>query len=367
MGDSMREAMESAFDTAAEAADEQEEETGGPEAGAEESVGASEAEAEAGGQEEPVGEEPADGGGPADEPASPEPEPVLAEADAEGDAPLLGDAEKAPVSWTPAAREHWGAIPPAAQAEINKRESDISRGLQQAAGHKRVADEYYQTVAPFQNFIQAEGSTPAQAITELMTTAAQLTMGSPAKKAEVVKNIIAQYNVDIGVLDQILSDQPVADDPNAPLLDAIDQRLAPINTFMGQVNSGREEAAHAVNTEATTELAEFQQTHAEFYEDLREDMADLMDMAANRGRSMTLEQAYERASSVHPEIGPILTQRAAAEAGKVSADALAAKRAAASSIRGSANAGGQAIPEGNDMRATMTELWDDASGDVGHG
>lgn len=359
-GESMREAMEAAFDGAEN--EEEQEETGGPAPEPEESLGAAETGEETG--EEAVVE---DQLGAVVEPEGEGAEPLPIDAAPEGDAQPLGGDPTAPVSWTPAAREHWAGIPPEAQAEIIKREGDIARGLQQASGHKRVADEYYRTVAPFQSFIQAAGSSPSQAITELMTTAAQLTQGTPQKKAQVVQNIIAEYGVDITMLDTLLAGETPPDDPNAPLLTAIDERLAPINDFMGQVQHGRQEQAQEVNQEAATELGAFEQSHSEFYGDLREDMADLMEMATNRGRTMSLEQAYQHAANAHPEIGPILKQRAAAEAGKLDPVAAAAKRNAASSIRGAANAGGDLQSDPGDMRATMTELWDDAAGDVGHG
>lgn len=359
-GDTMREAMEAAFDEADN--EEEQEETGGSPTEPEESLGVTETgeEAEA---EAVISDEP----GEAVEPTGEIDEPLPIDAAPGGDAPPIGGDQAAPVSWTPAAREHWGAIPPQAQAEIVKREGDIARGLQQASGHKRVADEYFRTVAPFQSFIQAAGSSPSQAITELMTTAAQLTQGSPQKKAEVVQNIISEYGVDITMLDTLLAGQTPPDDPNAPLLTAIDERLAPINDFMGTVQQGRQEQAQEVTQEASTELGTFQQGHSEFYEDLREDMADLMEMATNRGRTMSLEQAYNHAANAHPEIGPILKQRAAAEAGKLDPATAAAKRAAASSIRGAANSGEALQADVNDTRAVMTELWDDAAGDVGHG
>lgn len=358
--ESMREQLEAAFDGADD--EEEQEETGGSPAEPEEPVGVAETGEEAEGEaiiEDQPGAEAEPGGEGA--------EPLPIEAAPVGDAEPIGGDQTAPVSWTPAAREFWGAIPPEAKAEIVKREGDIARGLQQASGHKRVADEYFRTVAPFQSFIQAAGSSPSQAITELMTTAAQLTQGSPQKKAEVVKNIIAEYGVDITMLDTMLAGETPSEDPNAPLLSAIDERLAPINDFMGTVQQGRQEQAHEVNQEASTELGTFQESHSEFYEDLREDMADLMEMATNRGRTMSLEQAYTHAANAHPEIGPILKQRVAAEAGKLDPASAAAKRNAASSIRGSANSGDSLQADPNDMRATMTELWDDAAGDVGHG
>lgn len=360
MSDSMREAMEAAFDEAEASSEGQEqEETGGPEESTEESMGTAPAEEVT---------EPTDGPGQEEIAAGPLDTELPVDAPPDGDVEVPGESTPAPVSWTPAAREHWASIPPEAQAEIQRRERDIQQGLQQAAGHKKVSEEYFRTVQPFQHLIQAQGSTPSQAITNLMTTAAQLTQGSPAKKAEVVRNIINEYAVDITMLDNLLMGQDLPDDPNAPLLNAIDERLAPINSFMGQVQETRQQQTTELNNEAAQELAEFQESHGEFYEDLREDMADLLEMAANRGRTLSMEQAYSQAAAAHPEIGPILQQRQAAQAGQLTAEQAEAKRAAASSIRGRPNAGVSAGgSENTDTRSLMEELWDEGTGDVGHG
>lgn len=366
MSTDMREAMEAAF----EEAENEEEETGGSQEGSEESLGASSEEGE--GTDEGAGEVSGDEGAAGDSGGDegeglPAGQQLSDDAAAGGDDAATGETTTAPVSWTPAAREHWAGIPPEAQAQIAKRESEISRALNDGAGHRKLAQEYHSVISPFAQYIQAAGSTPGQAVTNLLQTATQLTVGSAAMKAEVVRNIINEYGVDVGMLDTILSGEQVPDDPNASLLNSIDERLAPINDFMGSVATNRQAAASATTEEAMEELGKFQQTHSEFYEDLREDMADLMEMAANRGRSMTMEQAYERAAAAHPEIGAILQQRAAAEAGTLSVSAANKKRNAASSVTGhrgggDAGAGGQ----GGSMRGTIESLWDDSGAEVEH-
>lgn len=379
-GESMREQLESAFDQEVEVnEEEQQEETGGSgEEEPKEPLGAAEASAEETGAEaeagkEPVGE-PEGEGAPTGEIREPEGEgeptgeigePVLDDAVAKGDAGAIGGGTPAPVSWKPAVREHWDTLPPEVQQEVKRRETEIQRGLQTASGHKRVAEEYYRVFAPFQPFIQAAGSTPAQTITELMTTAVQLTQGSPAKKAEVVRNIINEYGVDIRMLDDALAGGELPQDQNAPLLRSIDERLAPINQFMGEIGGMRQQADQAVDYEAADAVDSFAEGH-EYYEDLRDDMADLMEMAANRNRGMSLDQAYDRAAQAHPDIGPILLQRKNAEQGKIDADALRKKKNAASSISGSPTGQKSNAAEGT-IRATMEELWDDSESSVGHG
>jgi hypothetical protein len=363
MSTDMREAMEAAFE---EADNEEEQEAGGSPENASESLGLAPEGGEGEPAGDPAGEELSGAIEGAGEGALGAVEPIPVSADAGGDDAALGDGPQAPVSWKPGIREHWKDIPPEVQDEIARREADHNKVLNDSASFRKVANEYYSTVAPFQSLIQAQGSTPAQAIHNLMSTAAQLTQGTPARKAEVVLNIINEYGVDISMLDQILAGQPVADDPNAPLLTAIDERLAPINTFMGNVQQQQTTRNEAVGAEAATELATFATAHSEFYEDLRDDMADLLEMAANRGRSMTMEQAYERAAAAHPDIGPILTQRTAAAAGKIDPAAAARKRNASSSIRGTQNSGQQAGGGEATVRGTIEQLWDDSAGGIEH-
>jgi hypothetical protein len=134
---------------------------------------------------------------------------------------------------------------------------------------------------------------------------------------------------------------------------------------MGEIGGMRQQADAAVDYEAADAVDSFAEKH-EYYEDLRDDMADLMEMAANRNRGMSLDQAYDRAAQAHPDIGPILSQRKDAEKGKLDADALRKKKNAASSISGSPTGQKSLAAEGT-IRATMEELWDETEGSVGHG
>ncbi len=303
--------------------------------------------------------EPEDPGKPK-ESASKSGEPVSDDKPAAGDEGTP-DADKAPVSWKPAVREHWAKLPAEVKVEVARREREIQNGLQQASGHRKVAEEYYRVVQPFQSMIQAQGSSPAQAIHQLMSTAAQLTNGSVQRKAEVVRNIIKEYGVDIGTLDKILSGETLPDDPNASLLTAMDEKLQPITDFMGRVTEQQQGNAQQMNTEADEAIDEFAEKH-DFYEDLRDDMADLLEMAANRGRNMTMEEAYERAGAAHPDISKIMTQRKAAEENKLDAKGVQKKRDAASSVRGSP-AGAKTQSSEGSMRAVMEEAWDDTAQD----
>jgi hypothetical protein len=47
--------------------------------------------------------------------------------------------DRAPQSWSPAAREEWTKTPPNVRAQITKREKEIATALQESAGDRRTA------------------------------------------------------------------------------------------------------------------------------------------------------------------------------------------------------------------------------------
>lgn len=345
-----------------------EEEAGGSNEDSKESLGDTEAEEESTKSiDEGKGDDKGEGG----ENEGKDDEQISPDAKKPGDEELSGDDKKgeedtpakeyaAPASWKPAIREHWAALPLEVKEEVTRRETEIQRGLQQASGHKRVAEEYMDVVRPYQHLIQGQNSTPAQAITNLMQTAAQLTMGSPAQKAGVIAEIINNYAVDVEILDQVLSGQEISPEAN-PVLDQIDQRLAPINDFMNKFQGYQETDNFAIIDQANQDLNMFQQEEGhEFYQDVREEMADIMELGARRGRVVTLEDAYTSSCQNSPEIKKIIDHRAAKKKAAVpSGDELASKRRAASSVAGSSPTGGGSAKGDKSLRETIAEGFDD--------
>ena len=77
---------------------------------------------------------------------------------------------------------------------------------------------------------------------------------------------------------------------------------------MQQYQQNQQQTYQQQTQSAEQEIAQFGEQH-EFFEDVREDMADLIEMAEKRGQSLSLEQAYERACAINPEISKVLDQR----------------------------------------------------------
>jgi hypothetical protein len=352
---SLRDALEESFDAAEESEDVEEESV--QEEAPEEEVPESGDGGSEGGDESG---DPAEGGEESDD--SPDEVPDTAASDESEDEPdeeEQGEEIPAPVSWRPAVRELWGKLPADVKAEVQKREKEVEKGLRQAAGYRQVAEEYQNVIKPYENLIRQAGGTPAGTVNNLLQTAARLTQGNQVEKANVVKEIIQGYRIDIQTLDKILSEADLPSSDYSPVIDHIDQRLAPINQFMNEFQGQTQQAEQEGAEMGAQELESFAQTH-EFFWDVKDDMADIMELAGRRNREMTLEQAYEKACSDHEEISRVIAQRNAAQRARPSGHESGRKRHAASSVPSSTPTPSASEQGPKDRRGAIASLWDEA-------
>jgi hypothetical protein len=263
-----------------------------------------------------------------------------------------------PAGWKAGAREHWAKIPRAAQEEIHRREKETAQTLRQSSQARQLANDFQQVVNPFMQFIQAQNSTPLAAVKNLMTTAAGLTVGTSVQKAQIIRDIIQNYGVDINTLDQVLSGQPVQQgNVQQQQQMAPPQWAQPIFQFMQGVQQTRQQREQQIIADAEAETEAFAAKN-EFFEDVREEMADRMEVAAKHGRVMTMQQAYDVCVRDNPELSKIVTQRQAAQ--KAQQTNIQRNRNAASSIAGAPRNGPTGAKGGGDSRrAALEEAWDE--------
>lgn len=274
--------------------------------------------------------------------------------------PAVDTGAKPPQSWTPAEREYWAKVPKEAQAAIQRRELEVQQALSRSADSRKFQDSFVRTVQPFSHLIRAQNSTPLQAVHNLMTTAAGLTTGTQPQKAQIVAEIIANYGVDIQTLDDVLSKRPVQQNPPAPgnLPEPVARALQPIHQFMSQQEQARAQHIQQIQAQAQEVVAELE-TKLPFLDDLREDMADLMEMAASRGRILTAEQAHAIAANANPQIKKILDQRARASRINSDPNKINRARKAGSSITGAPNGSATNSGRPTSRRAALSEAWDE--------
>jgi hypothetical protein len=198
-------------------------------------------------------------------------------------------------------------------------------------------------VAPYEAMIRSEGGDPFSAMDNLFRTAVALRTAPPGMKAQAVANLIKQYGVDIQALDNHLSGQ--AQPERAGQGEYRDPR---VDSLMAQLQA-REQAERAHRAqEARTALAEVEVL--EFFDDVREDMADLVEVAARRGVALSPKDAYNRACSMNPEVSKVIAQRDAAKRA-ANPNGSTSRVQAASSVRASP----PTLPNGATSAGTMRD------------
>lgn len=266
--------------------------------------------------------------------------------------------DRAPASWKPEIREHWAQLPEGVRAEVARRESEVARTLQETAEARRTAESVMKTIAPYEGFIRAEGSNPLQAIDNLMSTAARLRTGTAPELAQMVAGLVNQFGIGrfgnsfIEQLDSALAGQAPKQDPQASAIEQVlNQRLAPMQNMLTQFQQAQYQQQQQATQAAQSEVATFLE-RAEFGNDVREDMADLLEAAQRRGQNMTLVDAYKKACMMNDNVRTVLSRRIKAQGAQQTTQAAQKARSAAVQISGSAPMGALK-QESTDVRSAI--------------
>lgn len=262
-------------------------------------------------------------------PAEPKPEgqPEAAKPEAEAKPPEAPQpTHKPPQSWKPTAREKWAALPAEVQAEVARLDGETQRVLRESAESRKLAEGFEKTLAPYRGLLTGP---PLQVVDGLLRTAAQLQTAPPAHKAALVANIISSYGVSVDAIADALEGKQAAPGAQQQHGEYRDPR---VDQLLQRFQQAEQQQRQRLTSTAQQELEAFQ-AKAEFLEDVRDTVADMMEVAAKRGISLTLEDAYNRAVALHPEVSRVVEQRKAANAATASTVATQQARRAASSVR----------------------------------
>lgn len=265
-------------------------------------------------------------------PAEPVTDPAAALA-AQVAAPAVTEpAIAAPSSWTGAAKAEFAKASPVIQQEVLRREQQMHNGIAQYKDAANYGQEIHKAIAPFNATIQKLGVTPAAAIEAMFKVDHTLRYGSPQEKLQHIADLARNYGVDLsqGVPEQA----PI--DPNYQHLQ---NQLQATQQQLQQLTADRENQQQAA-LNSQIDAAKEGRPH---FENLRQEMAVLIQAAAANGESLTLPDAYDRAVWSHPTyraemLAQQQAERAAAEAKtRTEATAKAATAAAAARAASSVN------------------------------
>lgn len=224
-------------------------------------------------------------------------------------------AEKAPQSWNPAAREKWAALPEDIRKEIVRREQASVQGVRALQERFEPLQRFAQDLTPVFKVSRDLGVHPMAYISSLMNTERLLSTGSVQAKFGEIMRIAEQFGVPLrdiinkSVGEEIL--QAPQGQQGFQVPPQVDQRLAALE----QQRSYDKEQSY------TREIDSFSEGK-EFFEDVREDMATLVES----GAAESLAEAYDKACWASPSVRKVLLER---ERKKEQADELRGRQAAA--------------------------------------
>ena len=263
------------------------------------------------------------------------------------------DSLPAPETWEPKAREMWSKVPVELQKLIRSNEESTQRLLQETNEARQTHEFMNQLAQGYAPVLAAEGVTdPKVGIKGIFDTVALLQNGSPADKAMKMAQMIQHYGIDIESLDAALVGQEPQNPESHQFEQIIEQKLQPVNQLLTELQNRQVQSQQQAQFEAQKEIEQFQ---GEFLNDVREDMADLIDAAVARGQEITLQKAYDMAVMLRPDLKEIVEQRKQNEALIGNRNKLTQKRNAASSIVGSR---GGMSGGADTLRSAIEDAWD---------
>ena len=245
----------------------------------------------------------------------------------------VAPALKPPSYWKATERELWGKTPAEVQQLINRYDREREIALQRATESAKGASTWTEAIRPYEAQIRASGQEPHAYVGNLLQTAHALSYGAPEQKAAVLADIVASFGVPPEILDRAL----VAKLQGQPMQQQAQQFRDPrFDRFLADLEQRKAARDQEQVSEATTRMEAFGESH-EFYSDVRDQMADILDVWSKKGmQSVTdadLERAYNLACSMDEEVSAAMQQRKQAETLKAQAEATARARQAASGVK----------------------------------
>lgn len=201
-----------------------------------------------------------------------------------------------PKTWRKELQGEWGKLPPAVKAEIQRREENFFEGIKQYQEPAAFGRAIGQEMLPHVDIMRQVGVTPQQLTRDIMGTWSTLVRGSPDQKRGVLLQLAQQYGIDITAPAAPSSTGSAPAQAMSPDLNPVLQRVQSIEQMVRQQ---AEQAARAASEQAMTEVQRFASNpERKHFAAVQETMAQLV----GSGQATTLEDAYDKAVWLVPEI-----------------------------------------------------------------
>jgi len=214
------------------------------------------------------------------------------------DGPVRLTVEKPPSSWTPAARELWKDLPDAAKSEIIRREQDSANRAHRMQEMVAPAENMFNSLKDVFMDAQQGGYDAVQQIRGAMDIERGLRSGDMPSRFQVLLAVADQYQIPLRQIINESVGQQVLQSPNqteqAQIPPQIMQEIAEIKAWRS------EQEYRTVANEV-----EGWGSNKEFFSDVRALMAELVERQMVRN----IDDAYDMACRMHPEVFKVMMQR----------------------------------------------------------
>ena len=305
-------------------------------------------------------------------PESTESDPSATPPAPEGDTSLKDSSpkfsvDKAPQSWRGPQKAKWASLDPEVRQEVIRREREITKTLSDTAQVRQFAQQFSQTIQPFQARLQSSGANPIQAVQKLLESDYVLSSAPKAQRAQFMAKLITDYGIDILELDAALAGKAPVDPVQSQVDQLLQQRLAPFQQYIARQEQAQQLAIQQENNRIS-HTVESMSTDPKYphFDTVRQDMADIVELSAKKGVYLSLEQAYTRAIAMNPEINQQVVNQQQVDAKKSAAQAAHAR--AQKALQASKSVGG--APSGmlsgtsgvSDRRSAIVAAFDAVGG-----
>jgi hypothetical protein len=265
------------------------------------------------------------------------------------DAPTPVD--EAPKGLSIGMRENWKNLDSQTKDEFRRYEERIGGMAQKYAHDARRAQAMDKVMQPYSQLMQMNGG-PQNILPGLLQTGAALQTGNEVERARTVASLISQFQVNPAQVAGFLKGENPEPSQNEQIQQMINKQMAPVHQQLQHYQQRDQQMRQQGQEQIKGKIREFAQAN-EFYGDLSETMADIMDIAARNGREMGLQEAYDAAAWQHPEIRKVMLARQ-------SQGQVQQRKRAASSIHGTPGGeGSSAAPA--DLRSTLEQAFQTAN------
>ena len=238
-----------------------------------------------------------------------------------------------PKSWAKDYHPYWEKIDPKAQEYIEKREKDFLDGLEQYKGDASWAKTIRESLNPYRQTLQSLKVDEVQAIKSLFNADHQLRYSPTEQRIQYFKKLAENYGVDLSAFGKAEAPNGTAPAQVDPVVQELKQQVSQMQSYQqAQLQAAQQEA----RTQAEKEIAAFaadEKAHPYF-----NDVSSEMTMLIQADRSLSLQDAYDRAVRLNPvtyakEVARIQTEHEAKLKENARLESLPKKKASAVNIK----------------------------------